>query len=217
VGRGVGVNINIEQGHHGTHPLPVVTPPGAGVRISGFTDNQTNYNNKQPSSNKKRRSQQRAATRRKQQERIQQQDAFKHKADTFLTSVQPSVAELLTHSNQDPTAERQRLQKELRISAEALHKAQEEEEHIVQSMVENWLNGGVGYVPLDKEDDTIRCFGENFNSLHWFEPKHNKCHRATKLIHKYGLDMFSGMECQVQWDMCNGTCAILMKATLRQK
>ncbi len=23
------------------------------------------------------------------------------------------------------------------------------------------------------------------------------------MIHKYGLDMFSGMECQVQWDMCD--------------
>jgi hypothetical protein len=143
----------------------VVTPQGAGVRISGLTETQTHNNSKKASSSRKRRSQQRAATKRKQLERLHRQESFKQKADSFLSSVQPSVAELLEHSNQGPNADRLRLQKELRVSAEALHKAQEEEVHIVQSMVENWLKGGVGYVPLEKEDDVIRCFGENFNSL----------------------------------------------------
>ncbi len=143
VGRGVEVNANIGQGAHRIRPLPVVTPLGAGARISGFTQQNKNYNNKCQSSSKKKRSQQRAATRRKQQERINKQGQYKQKADSFLSSVQPSVAELLEHSNQGPHADRQRLQKELRISAEALHRAQDEEGHIVQSMVENWLKAGL--------------------------------------------------------------------------
>ena len=132
VGRGVEVNTNIGQGGHRIRPLPVVTPQGAGVRISGLTETQTHNNSKKASSSRKRRSQQRAATKRKQLERLHQQEAFKQKADSFLSSVQPSVAELLEHSNQGPNADRLRLQKELRVSAEALHKAQEEEVHIVQ-------------------------------------------------------------------------------------
>ena len=54
---------------------------------------------------------------------------------------------------------------ELHATAESLHEARLEEEEVVREMVQQWTNGGHGYVPAEKPDDIIRFSVENANSL----------------------------------------------------
>jgi hypothetical protein len=55
----------------------------------------------------------------KQRHRLNQQYEYKRKADSFLSNVRPSIAELLEHSNQPPDTQRRKLQKDLTQSRRA--------------------------------------------------------------------------------------------------
>ncbi len=72
--------------------------------------------------------------------------------------------------------------------AETIHKAQTQEEAMVQELLKQWRMGRHGFVPDKKGDDIIRLGCENVNSLSLFYLTKSKLKKLLNFHNKYKTD-----------------------------
>ena len=84
--------------------------------------------------------------------------------------------------------------------AKGIAAARLEQKHVTEALEKQVKDGGVGYVPTEKEDNIGRFVFENYNSLSpWGDRR--KVHELNKLLKFYSADCALGVELQVQWDL----------------
>jgi hypothetical protein len=88
----------------------------------------------------------------------------------------------------------------VKVTAAQINSARMEEEDVVHTMLQDWVQGAVGYVPSVKPDNVIRGYGENANSLRWFDHKCCKVPTLLKLFKRYDVDGCHVIETQTHFD-----------------
>jgi hypothetical protein len=70
----------------------------------------------------------------------------------------------------------------------------------VNKLLQEWCAGAVGYIPSEKPEDCIRGYGENVNSLRWFDKKYNKTPKLLRQISHFNPDLLQLLETQTNFD-----------------
>ncbi|KAL3801153.1 hypothetical protein ACHAWO_002724 [Cyclotella atomus] len=124
-------------------------------------------------------------------------------AATIHRQIFPSVAELkdtaARHLSSKDVKKKGRITDHFSL-APGLAAARLEQKHVAEAIEKQIKAGGVGTVPIEKEDN-VGCFVfKNYNSLApWGEQR--KVHDLNKLLKLYDADCALGVELQVQWDL----------------
>jgi hypothetical protein len=73
-------------------------------------------------------------------------------------------------------------------ASEIIFAARTQEEALIQNLLQQWRQGGHGFVPDVKGDNTIRLGCENANSLSLYHPTKSKLRKLLNLHNKYQTD-----------------------------
>jgi ribosomal protein S18 len=148
---------------------------------------------------KKKRNQRRSAAHRQSQGEAKAN--FKKGVSELLPSLVPSLERLLKKSTTATDDDDQRdITEAIHVTVQQIMEAQCEEEAVVTKLLEAWCSGAVGYVPAEKPDGAVRLYGENVNSLCWFDRQKNKTPKILKMLCRYDPDIFQMLETQVNFD-----------------
>ena len=123
--------------------------------------------------------------------------SFQKGIEQFRKSLTPSLDTLLRTSRSTTDDDAQAAAGEyVKVSS-----ARMEEEDVVHAMLQDWVQGAVGCVPSVKPDNVICGYGENANSLRWFDCKRCKVPRLLKLLKRYDVDGCHVIETQTHFDI----------------
>lgn len=141
--------------------------------------------------------QQRAAQQRHRL-KLKAQEKFHKGVKDFLPSLSPKLEQLFsaTKSGGDD-AERKELEDSIKVSAAQIYAAQCKDEKVTGRLLEEWCTGAVGFVPSQMPENALRCYGENINSMKWFDHQECKVPQAIRLFDRNKVDFAHMIETQM--------------------
>ena len=132
-----------------------------------------------------------------------QNKQFDRGKEKFRQTNRPTIDDLIASANMVTRRSRRKNKKhDLRVLALDFIRQEKIAKGEVQKVEEKMQKGQVGKVPKHKQDDTVRLYFENFNSLSVFVKgkfRRAKIRRLRRLLKQYGADVLAGVETQTDW------------------